>query len=128
MKTFIFGIVILVFLASPVLAQINYDKALEAYAKKDYKTAVKYLKELVDEEPSAEAYYLLGYAAYKLKNMAESAEYFKEAYLLDPSFEPKKIKFDAKTKKIEVKEEQPKEEQTKEDQPQEQPEQKEQKP
>ncbi|MCE5193846.1 MAG: tetratricopeptide repeat protein [Nitrospiraceae bacterium] len=124
MKTFIFSIITLFFLASPVLAQTNYDKALEAYAKKDYKTAIQYLKEYVAEEPSAEAYYLLGYSAYKLKNMAESAEYFKEAYLLDPSFEPKHIKFDAKAKKTEKKEEQIKEEQTKEEQPQGQQEQK----
>ena len=64
----------------------TYDRALHAYLKKDFKTAVKYLREYVAQKPDADAYYLLGYANYKLKNRKEAMGYFKEAYLIDPEF------------------------------------------
>ncbi len=93
--------VILLFFASSVFAQQSaYDKALDAYAKKEFKTAIEYLKEYTSEKPEAKAYYLLGYASYKLKNFKEAADYFSEAYLIDPEFDPTTI-FDqgAKAKK-----------------------------
>lgn len=95
MRALIFLVVGAIMLAAPVLAQeTSYEKALAAYAKKDFKAAVEYLKEYVEQEPNAKAYYLLGYASYKIKNFDESAGYFKEVYLLDPGFDPKTIKFD----------------------------------
>ena len=63
-------------------------KGANAYAKKDYRTAVKYLREYVEKKPDAHAYYLLGYAYYKLKNHPESMRAFKEAYTLDPAVSP----------------------------------------
>jgi TolA-binding protein len=65
-----------------------YDKAVRAYGKKDFKTAIKYLKEYVEEKPDAYAYYLLGYALYKIKDNPASAKYFREAYTLDPNVSP----------------------------------------
>ena len=74
------------FLSAFATAEENsYDKAVRAYAKKDFKTAAKYLKEYVEKKPDPNAYYLLGYSLYKIKNHTESARYFKEAYTLDPN-------------------------------------------
>ena len=82
----------ILFVTSFSLAQeTSFDKALAAYAKKDFKAAVEYLKEYVAENPEPQAYYLLGYASYKMNNMEESAKYFKEAYLIDPEFDPKAV-------------------------------------
>lgn len=79
-------ILALLLIPSLLLAQDNaYDKAVTAYMKKDFKTAVKLLREYVKKTPDPGAYYLLGYALYKQKNHAESAKYFQEAYILDPN-------------------------------------------
>ena len=68
-----------------------YQKGVQAYLKKDYKSAAKYLREFTDRKPDAAAYYLLGYANYKLKKDKEAEENFREAYLIDPGFTPKSI-------------------------------------
>lgn len=94
-----------VFFASVLLAQDEaYEKGRTAYLKKDYKTAVKYLREYVAKNPDPEAYYLLGYANYEVKRKSgprkgkkdfwgdtETAGYFKEAYLLDPGVSARSI-------------------------------------
>jgi TolA-binding protein len=64
-------------------------KGLSAYLKRDYRSAVAHFKEHVTRMPDAKAYYFLGYASYELKETKESAEYFREAYLIDPNFTPK---------------------------------------
>lgn len=84
-------LVTVIFLTSVLHAQEElYEKGFKAYLKKDYVTAVKYLKEYVAQIPDAEAYYLLGYASYELERKAkrgdsDSARYFREAYLIDPN-------------------------------------------
>lgn len=89
---------------SAVYAQEEfYGKAVQAYLKKDFKAAVKYLKEYVAQKPDASAYYLLGYSTYMaqkktakghpLKGDNEADEYFRQAYLIDPNFNPKSIDF-----------------------------------
>jgi len=83
------GIMAVLLTAVFAAAQENiYDKALGAYGKKDFKTAVKYLKEYVEKKPDAYAYYLLGYALYKMKDNPASAKYFREAYTIDPNVSP----------------------------------------
>jgi TolA-binding protein len=86
----VFCIAALLLTASLLPAQdLSYEKGTDAYVKKDYGTAVKYLREYVEKKPNANAlahaYYLLGYAYYKLKNHPESISAFKEAYNLDPA-------------------------------------------
>lgn len=68
-----------------------YQKGVHAYLKKNYRDAAKYLREYTDRTPDAAAYYLLGYANYKLKNGKESEENFRQAYLIDPGFTPKSL-------------------------------------
>lgn len=70
-----------------------YEKAIQAYLKKDFQGAARLLREYVEKRPDAVAYYLLGYANYKLKNRQEAAENFRAAYLIDPDFSPKSIDF-----------------------------------
>lgn len=90
---FILGILVIIFIAASAFAQENpYNKALDAYAKKDFKTVVKYLTDYVEKKPHPYAYYLLGYANYKLKNHAEAMKYFNEAYVIDPTFSPPPFK------------------------------------
>jgi TolA-binding protein len=87
------GILALLLIPSLLLAQDNsYDKAVNAYMKKDFKTAGKILREYVRKNPDPRAYYLLGYALYKQKSHAESAKYFQEAYVLDPNISPAVMK------------------------------------
>jgi TolA-binding protein len=83
------AIIAVLLTAAFAAAQENiYDKAVRAYGKRDFKTAVKYLKEYVEKKPDAHAYYLLGYALYKMKDDPASAKYFREAYTLDPNISP----------------------------------------
>jgi TolA-binding protein len=44
------------------------------------------------EKPDPYAYYLMGYALYKMKRHSESAKYFQEAYTIDPTISPKSVK------------------------------------
>ncbi len=75
--------------AASVMAQENpYDLAVSAYMKKDYRSAVKHLREYVGKKPDPYAYYLLGYALYKMKQHPESVKCFQEAYVLDPNISP----------------------------------------
>jgi TolA-binding protein len=76
-------------MVSSVFAQeCEYDKALKAYMKNDFRSAVTCLIKYVNEKPDPDAYYLLGYASYKLKRHDEAMKYFREAYLIDPDSSP----------------------------------------
>jgi tetratricopeptide (TPR) repeat protein len=68
-----------------------YDSALQCYSSGKYKEAVKYLADYVQKKPDPAAYYLLGYSLYELRRFAEADEYFRQAYLIDPTFSPEKI-------------------------------------
>ncbi|GAB4388747.1 MAG: hypothetical protein Kow0025_09910 [Thermodesulfovibrionales bacterium] len=82
-------------LAAPAaaLAQTGYDKAMESYVRGDFASAVDALKEYVSESPEARAFYVLGYASYAMEKNEEAASYFRQAYLIDPSFDPGSIGF-----------------------------------
>jgi tetratricopeptide (TPR) repeat protein len=99
---FLLCISLVLLIAASAAAEGNpYDKAVNAYMKKDYKTAIPYLKEYVEKNADPYAYYLLGYAYYELKNHAASVKYFKEAYTLDPNISYLSVKkhISAKSKK-----------------------------
>jgi len=90
---------IFLFTAFAAAEESLYDKAVGAYMKKDFKTAVKFLKEYVEKQPDPYAYYLLGYALYKMKNHSESTKYFEEAYVLSPNISPLSVKEELKKNK-----------------------------
>jgi TolA-binding protein len=89
MRVLLLVLAVMVFMSTFAFADdVSYEKAFASYKKGDYKTAVKLLKEYVEKKPDPNAYYLLGYASYKMKNHSESVKYFKEAYVIDPNFSP----------------------------------------
>lgn len=67
-------------------ADDQYAQAIKYYNSGKYKEAVKLLKEYVKSIPDAGAYYRIGYALYELGHFAESREYFREAFLIDPNY------------------------------------------
>ena len=93
MKIFLSVLTVFFLLSSPALANtVSYEGAFALYQKGDYRKAIKYLKEYVEKKPDPRAYYLLGYACYKIKQNTESVRYFKEAYVLDPNASPAMLK------------------------------------
>jgi len=77
-------------MSSDVVAKpdTEYEKAMQYYNKGNYKEAATLLKNYVKLRPDPVAYYRTGYALYKLKQFDEANEYFKQAYIIDPSFSP----------------------------------------
>ncbi len=67
----------------------DFQKGLRYYGKRDYKRAEKYFKNYIATNPDPQAYYLLGYADYKLKKFDDASRYFAEAYLIDPDISAK---------------------------------------
>jgi len=93
MRIFVISLIVLCFMGPLVFAEGNtYDEALSLYQKGDFKAAVQYLEKYVEKKPDPYAYYLIGYAHYKMKNHSEAMKYFKDAYMLDPNFSPPLIK------------------------------------
>jgi len=93
MKRFIlFWVIMLSFLtASVVTAEDDYVKGLSFYKKRDFRASIKYLLEYTNKTPDPGAYYLIGYANYKLKNHEAAIKYFKDTYMLEPNFKPSAI-------------------------------------
>lgn len=94
MKIFLAVIITVAFTVSGgALAWADHDfqKGISEYKKRDFRAAVKHLSAYVEATPDPRAYYLLGYASYKLKDFDASRRYFREAYLLDPGFDPRRI-------------------------------------
>ena len=79
-----------ILMSSDVIAKpdTEYEKAMQYYNKGNYKEAATLLKDYVKHRPDPVAYYRTGYALYKLKQFDEANEYFRQAYIIDPSFSP----------------------------------------
>lgn len=76
-----------IFVAQAALAQSAFDKANELYRKHQYAEAAQgYENILKEKKESAEVYYNLGNAYYKLGKIAPSIYNFEKALLLDPGY------------------------------------------
>ncbi|WP_089663968.1 SH3 domain-containing protein [Christiangramia echinicola] len=65
-----------------------FEEANSAYQSGDYQHAVNFYEEILDNgETSAELYYNLGNAHYKMNNIAPSIYYYEKALQLDPTDE-----------------------------------------
>lgn len=65
-----------------------FEEANSAYQSGDYQNAVNFYEEILDNgETSAELYYNLGNAHYKMNNVAPSIYYYEKALQLDPTDE-----------------------------------------
>ena len=109
MKKLVFVITMffaLLLVSDTILAQADteYVTALKYYNSGKYKGAVEHLKDYVKKNPDPAAYYLMGYALYKLKRFDEATEYFNEAYLIDPNFSLEKAGLIQKLPEEKVKE------------------------
>ena len=80
--------------------ETEYDKAVRYYNTGKYKEAVEIFKDYIKTNPEAPAYYRIGYALYELGAYDEANKYFKQAYLIDPSFSPDVVAPKIKTKQI----------------------------
>lgn len=69
-------------------ADVDSEKALKYYNSGKYEQAIKLYQDYISKTPDPAAYYRIGYALYKLGRFAEANEYFKQAYLLNPTFTP----------------------------------------
>lgn len=79
---------LLLLICAPMLGQNNalFEKANEAYNAGNYPEAVsRYSEVLKNGEESAELYFNLGNAHYKLNHIAESVYNYEKALLLDPA-------------------------------------------
>ncbi len=88
MRTNIYLFILLIFPFTTLLGQSNttvFDQANAAYNGGNYSLAIeKYESILNDKLHSAEVYFNLGNAHYRLGNVAESVYYFEQAKRLDP--------------------------------------------
>lgn len=78
---------LLILISAPIMGQNNilFEKANEAYNVGNYPEAVsRYTEVLKNGEESAELYFNLGNAHYKLNDIAESIYNYEKALLLDP--------------------------------------------
>ena len=64
----------------------EFRAGLKYYNSRDFKAAVSQFQDYVNRHPDPAAYYLIGYSLYKLGKFSESAENFRQAYLLAPDF------------------------------------------
>ncbi len=75
-------------ISQPALAdfELNLNKGLAAYLKKDYQSAVKFLEQAIAENPnSATANHMLGLSLLRLDKYEESITYLEKAKSLDPN-------------------------------------------
>jgi tetratricopeptide (TPR) repeat protein len=68
-----------------------YQKGLMLYKKRNYKAAIGQLKSYTENTPDPRAYYLIGYASYKIRDYATAKKYFSDVYLIDPEFKVSSI-------------------------------------
>lgn len=66
----------------------EYTEALKYYNSKKYQKAAELFKLYIRTNPDPAAYYRLGYSLYKIGKHDEAKEYFREAYLISPTFSP----------------------------------------
>ncbi len=94
-KVFMLSVLFLFLLsaASAVHAEEEdaYQKGLMYYKKHNYKAAITHLKSYTENTPDPRAYYLIGYASYKIKDYATATKYFSDVYLIDPEFKVSSI-------------------------------------
>jgi hypothetical protein len=66
----------------------EYEKAKELYDQGKYHEAIDILEDYVKTTPDPWGYWLMGYSHYKLGEHDIANKYFRQAFLVDPSFTP----------------------------------------
>jgi len=72
-------------------AKQHFNVGLDLYFKMNYENAIREFQEAAQIDPeNANAYYFMGYAYYKLKDMKKAMEVFDQAYEVDAKYSPMK--------------------------------------
>jgi len=88
MKTCLtFLIMVSLCIAAPAAAA-GYEAGAAFYKKQQYAACIRELRAYTEKTPDARAYYLMGYASYKLRDFSGARDYFTKTYLLDPNLDP----------------------------------------
>ncbi len=91
MKTWrIFATVAALCFAASVAAA-DYAAGVSFYKQQHYAECIRELRAYTEKTPDPRAYYLMGYASYKLRDFSGAREYFNKTYLLDPHFGPSSL-------------------------------------
>ncbi len=88
MKRFSLLIASALLVAMASVAFADFAAGVSAYKKKNYRECIRQLQEYTSKTPDPRAYYLMGYASYKLKDFPAARDYFERAYLVDPNISP----------------------------------------
>ncbi len=72
-------------------ASADYAAGVSFYKKQHYAECIRELRAYTEKTPDPRAYYLMGYASYKLRDFSGAREYFNKTYLLDPNFGPSSL-------------------------------------
>ncbi len=68
------------------------DEAKTQYRSGNYQAAIGALNRVIDEAPDrADAYYLIGYSHFMLRQYSESLDAFARAFQLEPTLDPRAI-------------------------------------
>jgi len=67
-------------------------KGMRYYWQGNYAVAVKHLDAYLENNPDPYAYYVKGYALYKMRRYREAVADFKDAYMVNPGFRLKPAK------------------------------------
>ncbi|MBT8302403.1 MAG: tetratricopeptide repeat protein, partial [Maribacter sp.] len=88
MKQLLFIIVMLIAFLGNAQNEALFNRATESYNNGDYQKAIENYSEILENgQHSAELYYNLGNAYYKLNQIAPSIYYYEKALLLSPNDE-----------------------------------------
>ena len=88
MKTRLTFLAVAALCMSASVAAADYAAGVSLYAKQQYAECIRELRAHTEKTPDPRAYYLMGYASYKLRDFSAAREYFNKTYLLDPNFGP----------------------------------------
>jgi tetratricopeptide (TPR) repeat protein len=70
-------------------ADDDFKKGMKYYHAGNYAKAVKHLDAYLEDKPDSYAYYVKGYALYKMRRYSEAVADFKDAYMVEPGFKLK---------------------------------------
>ncbi len=91
MKTRLMFLIVALLCFAASAASADYAAGVSFYKKQHYAECIRELQAYTEKTPDPRAYYLMGYASYKLRDFSGAREYFNKTYLLDPNFGPSSL-------------------------------------
>ena len=91
MKTWLTFLIVASLCIAASVASADYATGVSFYKKQHFAECIRELRAYTEKTPDPRAYYLMGYASYKLRDFPGSREYFRKTYLLDPNFGPSSL-------------------------------------